>query len=74
MLKAYSEPYLFTQIQACSAIFYNDSYNNINFRSFTLVLQTFQRNSKKRFLTTMASISMLELVYLNDTRSLKIVL
>ena len=38
----------------------------------TLVLHTFQRNKKKHvFLTTMASISMLDWVYLNNTRSFK---
>ena len=43
-LKAYSEPCLFRHI---SGIFYNDSYNNINFLFLISVLLSFQRNLKR---------------------------
>ena len=35
---AYLESFLFRHIHECSSIFNNDSYNNINFLFFTLIL------------------------------------
>ena len=43
----YSESCLFRHIQIYSDIFNNDSYNNIDFLFFTLILHTFQRNLKR---------------------------
>ena len=45
---AFSESCLFRHIQAYSGIFNNDSYNNINFLLFTLILHSFQPNLKRR--------------------------
>ena len=62
-------------IQAYSGMLNNDSWNNINTLFFTLILYAFRRTVKRHmFLTTLASISMLDWVYLNNTRPLKIVL
>ena len=65
--QAYSESCLYKHIQAYSDIFDSDSYNKINF------LTHFPTKFKKTcFLTTMTSISMLDWVYLDNTRSFKI--
>ena len=45
--EAYSESCLYRQIQTHSGIFNNDTYNNINFLFFTLILHTFQQILKK---------------------------
>ena len=56
--EAYSESCLFRYIQAYSDIFYDNSYDNIHFLFFTLMLHTFLFLKLKRhiFLTTMTSI------------------
>ena len=69
--EAYSKSCLYRHIQAYSGIFNNDSHNNINL-FFALILHNFQR--KTFLLTTVTSISMLDGVYVNNTRSFKIVL
>ena len=45
--EAYLESCLYRHIQAYSGILNNDSYNNINFLFFTLILHTFQPNLKE---------------------------
>ena len=73
--QAYSESCLFRLIQAYSGMLNNDSWNNINTLFFTLILYAFRRTLKGHmFLTTLASISMFDWVYLSNTRPLKIVL
>ena len=73
---AFSVSCLYRHIQVYSGIVDNDSYNNINLLFFfTLILHNFQPNFKRHvFLTTMTSISVLDLVYLNNTPSFKIML
>ena len=62
--KTWSEFCLFKH--AYSGIFDNDSYNNINFLLYTLILDNFQGNFKWH---TMTSISTLDLVYLKNART-----
>ena len=73
---AFSVSCLYRHIQVYSGIVNNDNYNTINLLFFfTLILHNFQPNFKRHvFLTTMTSISVLDLVYLNNTPSFKIML
>ena len=47
--KTYLESCLFRHMQLYSDTFNNDSYNNISFLLFTVILRTFQRNLKKHW-------------------------
>ena len=49
--KAYSESCLYRHIQIYSDIFKNDSYNNIHFLFFTLILHTFSTKFKKTYVS-----------------------
>ena len=70
----YSESCLLRLIQAYSGIFNNDSYNNINFRFFTLILHFLTKFEKTCFFDYNDVNFNADWVYLNNTRSLKIAL
>ena len=70
--EAYSESCLNKHIQAYSGIFDSDSYNNINFLFFDFNLTYFSTEFKMTWLQWRHFTA--RRVYLNNTRSFKIVL
>ena len=60
--KAYSESCFCRHIQAYLGIFNNDSYDNINFLFFTLILHPFQQNLKC-FLTIIRTLGLKNFLY-----------